>query len=302
MLILASVAVLAQVLALLKLSKKHNSVHNYTDGAGFLPASFCKGVKMTDTVLFEGERLDIVNENIRLIQKKNGLTFGTDAYLLAAFMRTAKNARVLELGGGTGIISLLCASRKKFKEIYIAEIQEDFAELCRRNASINGLDGTVKTLCSDVRDLRAESFGGELDIVFSNPPYMRADSGKRNEHDAKFIARHEVCGGIEDFCAAASRLLKFGGLFYCVYRPDRMCDLLSSMRRHNLEPKRMTFVSADEASSPSMMLVEAKKGGSTGLKMTRPLFLHLCDKDKSGHRSESEDAKKIYESCSFEAF
>lgn len=258
--------------------------------------------KMTDNILFDGERLDNVNENIRLIQKKDGLTFGTDAYLLAAFMRTAKNARAIELGGGTGIISLLCASKDKFKEIYIAEIQEDFALLCERNTALNGLDGKIKTIHADMRDLKVDDLGGELDIVFSNPPYMRADSGKRNEHDAKFIARHEVCGGIDDFCRAAGRLLKFGGLFYCVYRPDRMCDLLAAMKAQRLEPKRITFVCADSESAPSMMLVEAKKGGSTGLKLTRTLFLHKCDKDKSGKRGETEDAKNIYESCSFEYF
>ncbi len=258
--------------------------------------------KMTDKILFEGERLDTVNESIRLIQKENGLTFGTDAYLLAAFMRTAKNARALELGGGTGIISLLCASKRKFKKIYIAEVQEDFALLCKRNAALNGLSGETETICADARDLRAEDFGGELDLVFSNPPYMKVDSGKRNDHDEKFIARHEVCGSIDDFCRAAGRLLKFGGLFYCVYRPDRMCDLLAAMKAQRLEPKRITLVCADPESAPSMMLVEAKKGGSTGLKLTRPLFLHNCDKDKSGKRSESEDAKKIYEKCSFEYF
>ncbi len=257
---------------------------------------------MTDNILFEGERLDFVNENIRLIQKKEGLTFGTDAYLLATFMRASKSAKALELGGGTGIISLLCASKGKFGDIYIAEVQEDFAQLCRRNAELNGLEDTVKTICADVRDLKIDDFGGELDIVFSNPPYMRMDSGKRNEHDAKFIARHEVCGTIDDFCEAAGRLLKFGGLFYCVYRPDRMCDLLAAMRRQKLEPKRLTFVCADSATAPSMMLVEAKKGGSTGLKLTRTLFLHNSDEDKSGKRGETEDAKKIYENCSFEYF
>lgn len=257
---------------------------------------------MTDNILFEGERLDTVNENIRLIQKKDGLTFGTDAYLLAAFMRSAKNARAVELGGGTGIISLLCAVAEKFGKIYIAEIQKDFALLCERNTRLNGLEEKINTVNADVRDLKADDFGGELDIVFSNPPYMRVDSGKRNEHDAKFIARHEVCGSIDSFCEAAGRLLKFGGLFYCVYRPDRMCDLLAAMKKQNLEPKRMTFVCADSESAPSMMLVEAKKGGSSGLKLTRPLFLHNCDRDKSGKRSETEDAKKIYENCSFENF
>ena len=257
---------------------------------------------MIHSILYGGERLDTVNENIRLIQKKDGLTFGTDAYLLAAFMRSSKHARALELGGGTGIISLLCAVAEKFKEIYIAEVQEDFALLCERNAVLNNLSDKIQTVHADVRDLKADVFGGELDIVFSNPPYMRADSGKRNLHDEKFIARHEVCGNIDDFCRAAGRLLKFGGLFYCVYRPDRMCDLLAALKEQKLEPKRITFVCADHESAPSMMLVEAKKGGSTGLKLTRTLFLHNCDKDKSGKRSNTEDAKKIYEKCSFEDF
>ena len=55
------------------------------------------------------ERLDYVNEKITLIQKKNGLTFGTDAFLLAAYIKENKRARAAELGTGTGIISLLCA-------------------------------------------------------------------------------------------------------------------------------------------------------------------------------------------------
>ena len=252
--------------------------------------------------LLEGERLDRVNENLTLIQKKNGLTFGTDAYLLAAFIRSQKSARAAELGGGTGIISLLCASKNKFKEIYTAEVQEEFAELCTRNAELNHMENIVKPICADVRDLRSDDLGGELDAVFSNPPYMRVDSGRRNEHDAKFIARHEVCGSIGDFCAAASRLLKFGGLFYCVYRPDRMTELITALRANNLEAKRITFVCADTATPPSMMLTEAKKGGSPGLRITKNLFLHECDNDKSTHRSQTPEAKRIYDTCSFGDF
>lgn len=246
-------------------------------------------------LIFENEKLTEVNENIKLIQKKNGLTFGTDAFLLASFVKAQKSGIAVELGGGTGIISLLCASREKFKTIYCAEIQKDFADIITRNASLNNLDNKVISICDDVRNLKSASIGCEVDAVFSNPPYMKVDSGKRNDHDEKFIARHEVFGDIGDFCACAKRLLKHGGSFYCVWRPDRLIDLICAMRENNLEPKEMCFVHANTKSAPSMVLIRAKKGASASVVVSEPLFLNLDDNAKM----LTERAKKIYEECNF---
>lgn len=246
-------------------------------------------------IIFENEKLTEVNENIRLIQKKNGLTFGTDAFLLAAYIKAQKSGVAVELGGGTGIISLLCASREKFKTIYCAEIQEDFADIIKRNASLNGLGNKIVTICDDVRNLKSSTVGCEADVVFSNPPYMKADSGKRNDHDEKFIARHEVFGDIGDFCACANRLLKHGGYFYCVWRPNRLIDLICAMRENNLEPKEMCFVHANTKSEPSMVLVRAKKGASASVKVCEPLFLNL----EGDAKTLTQRAKKIYEECNF---
>jgi hypothetical protein len=130
---------------------------------------------------------------------------------------------------------------------------------------------------------------------------MKADSGKRNEHDEKFIARHEICGDINDFCAAAYRILKHGGKFYTVWRPDRLCDLIFALRQNRLEPKIITFVHATKDSEPSMVLIQSTKGGASGSRTTRPLILHESDED--ARRSVlSPDAQIIYESCSFEQF
>lgn len=250
---------------------------------------------MTDITLMDGERADAVNENIQLIQKKDGLTFGTDAFLLASFVKPRPSGRAAELGAGTGIISLLVAAREKFSKIYAFEIQKDFAELSRRNIALNSLDAKVEVVCRDVREIRSQEFG-EFDAVFANPPYMKTDSGKRNTSDYKYIARHEVCGGIEDFCAAAYRLLKHGGKFYAVWRPDRLCDLLYAMRANRLEPKIVTPVAADIESTPSMVLVSGIKGGAPSMELTAPLILYSdCDKQQM-----SERAKKIYETLSFE--
>ena len=127
---------------------------------------------------------------------------------------------------------------------------------------------------------------------------MRTDSGKRNLSDRKYIARHEVCGGIEDFCAAAGRLLKHGGRFYCVWRPDRLSELFAGMRVHRLEPKSAVFVHADGDSEPSSVLVLATKGGAEGMRIMPPLLLHSNDKT-DGARALSPRAERIYETMSF---
>lgn len=252
--------------------------------------------------LLEDERLDEINESLKIIQKKQGLTFGSDTYLLSAFVSAMPNGNAADLGSGTGIASLLCAARGKFKKIYSVEIQREFSELIERNAALNKLDDIITPICADVREIKSAHTGGELDAVFANPPYMRADSGKRNQSDEKYIARHEVFGDIGDFCAAASRLLKFGGLFYCVYRPDRLADLMYALRVSKLEPKVMVFVSSDTKTEPSAVLVRAKKGASSSMKLCRPLILHSeLNKDGSA-RPMTEDAKAIYDTCSFDSF
>lgn len=221
-------------------------------------------------------RYDEVNDHIFLLQRKNGLTFGTDALLLSAYVDgNYKNA--LELGAGTGVISLLLLRREKVKKITALEVQHKFAKITECNAQKNGYSDRMKTLCVDLRDYMAEE---KFEICFSNPPYMRSDSGKPNTYDEKNIARHEVKGSIFDFCQCASKSLKYGGSFCVVYRTDRLSDLFFAMRNNRLEPKRITFVHANQSSMPSMALIEAKLGCSVGLKVTPPLILYTDENNK----------------------
>ena len=255
-----------------------------------------------DIKLLDDERLDKINEELTLIQKKQGLTFGSDTFLLSAFIKEQKHARAADLGSGTGVAALLCAAKGKFKKIYAIEIQKSFCELIERNVELNGLSDAISTVEKDVRDASPTDTDGELDAVFSNPPYMKVGSGKRNEADEKYIARHEVFGGIDDFCSAASRLLKFGGRFYCVYRPDRLSELMAALCKYSLEPKRMTFVHADVEAVPSAVLIEAKKGAAPSLVLTKPLIIHKALDVDGSAREMTDAARKIYDTCSFEGF
>ncbi len=241
--------------------------------------------------LNEGERVDAVNDRLSLIQNGEGLTFGTDALLLAGYI-TGSFGRALELGSGSGIISMLLLTRGKAERIDAVEVQESYAELTRRNAEYNALSDRLTAICADVREYRSDE---EYGCVFTNPPYMKATSGKMNESAKKAIARHELSGDIYDFCSSAARLMKFGGSFYAVYRPDRLADLIDAMRASKIEPKRMTFVHADTAAAPSMVLVEGRRGGRCGLKLTRPLIIYT----ERGHGKYTEDMDYIMEHGNF---
>ena len=246
-----------------------------------------------------------INDGITLTQNKNGLTFGTDAYLLAAFTKTQSfniSGKIMaDLGSGTGIIPLLCAEKKRFDKIYAIELQESFSLLIKKNAMQNSLDDVIFPVCADVRDVKAMTLGQEVDVVVSNPPYMKENAGKRNTFDEKYIARHEVYGEINDFCACAKRILKHGGKFLTVFRPDRLEDLMVALRENNLEPKRQIFVHAHPYAEPSMVLTEAIKGGNAGMRVTRPLFLSNTADDYAKNIL-SDDAKAIYDTCSFAKF
>ena len=247
------------------------------------------------TELLPGERLDHINESLSLIQKTDGLMFGTDAYLLAAYLR-GRHTRVAELGSGTGVITLLALTKGKAETAFAIEAQEDFAALTSRNAEFNGLSHRMITLHADVRNVNENDLGGRVDAVFSNPPYMRAASGRENTVSEKNIARREVLGDIFDFCACAARILKYGGTFYTVYRAERLCDLFEALRKNGLEPKKLTMVHAHSGAEPSMVLVASRLGGNPSLTVTRPLLIYPTAAD----RTYTDEMKMIYDTCSFE--
>ena len=146
-----------------------------------------------------------------------------------------------------------------------------------------------------MRELSYNDLGCEADVIFTNPPYMRAGSGKTNNSSCKSIARHEILGDIYDFCSAAAKNLKHGGLFYAVYRPERMTELFYAMRTAKIEPKKLCLVCPDTCSAPSLILVEGKKGAYPEIRISKPLIMYT----DTAHTCYTEDFAYIYENGSF---
>ena len=123
---------------------------------------------MTD--IRNDERINEINESLRLIEKKNGLVFGTDAYLLAACLPKREKYAAAELGCGTGVVSLLAVARKKCRHVYAFEVQNEFCDLTERNVRLNGFENEITVINKNVRDALPSDTKKEVDVVFTNSP------------------------------------------------------------------------------------------------------------------------------------
>lgn len=198
---------------------------------------------------------------------------GTDTFLLSSLPRLKKGLKVCDLGCGTGLLSLLLLQRRNDIMVTGVELQEKAASLARRAAEENGL-GERLTIChGDLRQTKALFPTGGFDLVVCNPPYYAPDSGKVSASDTLRAARSETTCTLEDACHAAAYLLRWGGEFCLVHKPERLTDVLCAMRAHHMEPKRLRFVCPTASAAPSLILVEGKRGGKSGLTILPPLIL-----------------------------
>lgn len=226
----------------------------------------------------EGERVDDLHRNgYQLIQDPNKFCFGIDAVLLSGFAQVKKGERVLDLGTGTGVIPILLEAKTKGSHFIGLEIQGESVEMARRSVELNGLSEKISIDRGDIKEAVQQYGGSVFDVVTSNPPYMNDGGGLKNENHPKAIARHEILCTLEDVIYNASRVLKPGGRFYMIHRPHRLTDILVTLRQHKLEPKRLRFVHPYMEKEPTMLLVEAIRGGRPMIKVEAPLVIYRQD-------------------------
>lgn len=230
--------------------------------------------------------------NLQILQAENGYRYSLDPVVLARFIKLGHARRVVDLGTGCGILPLLLAKLGDAEELVGVEVQHDLADRAKRNVVFNGLQSRIRILHEDVRAIRNVFPAGCADLVVSNPPYRRPDSGRIAPNDERAMARHELSGGLTDFIAAASWLLKNGGLFAVIYLAERLPELMSAMMMAGLEPKRLRMVHPCQGQSAKMVLLEGRKGGRPGLQVEAPLYVYA---DSGGRRNYSAEVLQMYE-------
>lgn len=213
---------------------------------------------------------------------------GTDSVLLADFVNTASAKRGIDLGCASGAIALLLLAKSDKLHMSGLDIVDAAVELAKENMRENSLEGRSAIIHGDIREHRSLFTAGSFDLVAVNPPYFAAGSGAVSPKSGRDAARGEVQCSLEDIITAAAFLLRTGGSFNMVYRPERLSEAFCCMSRLGLEAKRLRLVCHRAESAPSLVLIEGRRGAKPGLK-TEPLLI-LCNADGS----ESEEYKKIY--------
>jgi tRNA1Val (adenine37-N6)-methyltransferase len=231
---------------------------------------------------------------ILVLQKGKGYRFSVDSPLLADFIQTEEHDELLELGTGSGIISLLL-SIKPFKHITAVEIQGPLVDLARRNVRLNKLEGRITIVHQDLRAFRPVR---RFDVIFSNPPYIKAKQGHLSSREEKSIAKHELKCDIFDIMAKTAELLKKEGRAYFIFPARREQDLRQAAERNDLRMKIVRFVLPRPRSAPHFILYECGFG-SPKENLLPPLVLFdeqgdytLEAKDIFAGRRDAADVQK----------
>ncbi len=224
--------------------------------------------------LKEKERLDDLQlSGLRIIQDPERFCFGMDAVLLSGFVKAKRGDELLDLGTGTGILPLLLSAKPQCGHLTGLEIQEESADMARRSVALNHLEEKISIVTGDLKEAGTIFAPASFDCITCNPPYMIGNHGIQNPEAPKAIARHEILCTFEDVAAAAEKLLKSGGKFFLVHRPFRLAEIIVTLTRHKLEPKRMRLVYPFADKEPNMVLIEAVRGGNSRMTVEAPLIL-----------------------------
>ncbi len=257
---------------------------------------------MTNNLLPDERIDDLQCQGYRIIQNTKGFCFGMDAVLLSDFAKQhiKKDANVLDMGTGTGIIPILLAAKTEAKHITGLDIQPQCVDMATRSVLMNELDNRITIVEGDIKVAGNLFPAASFHAITSNPPYMTQSHGLENPYAPKNISRHEILCNLEDVVKNAARLLVPGGSFFMVHKPFRLAEIFSVLMAYKLEPKRMRLVHPFVDKEPNMVLIEAVRGGKSRITIEPPLVVYergeqLKRYDGEMINQESKYTKEIYD-------
>ena len=203
------------------------------------------------------ESLETVNKEIEI--EDIGLKITEDSLILAKViqkkindMKNFKTGIVLEIGAGQGIISILLSETENIR-IFAIEIQEKIYGYLLENIKRNSLENKIFPVNKDIKEVE-----GEYDIIFSNPPYKKMDSGKLSQKEEELISKYEKKLTLEEVFSNIRRLLKNNGHFFVIVPDDRLNDVFSKVYSNNMN---IVFLQINEYKRKKLIVVHGKKGG-----------------------------------------
>ncbi len=225
------------------------------------------------------ETLDSIGTaGVRVFQRRNGYRFTLDAVLLAHFAATESTtglaSPVLELGAGSGVVSLLLVKQFGLGPVDALELQPAVFARLTRAVALNDCEARVRPVLGDLCRIREFVTGGAYGHVVSNPPFRVADAGVRSPDDERAISKSEVACDAQAVITAARYALAPGGLVSLVYPAARAAEVLGWLAQAKLHPRVLRFVHSRVDAPATRFLVQAVRDRDRGLTVRPPLVVH----------------------------
>lgn len=210
-----------------------------------------------------------------IVQNTQMFNFSLDSVLLPNFVTLNKNIKnILDIGCGNAPIPLIL-STKTNALITGVEIQKDVYDLAVKSVKVNNLENQINIINADINELYNKFETESFDVITCNPPFFKvSEQSNLNKSDYKTIARHEVKLNLDDIFKISKKLLKNNGYVAIVHRPERLLDILESMKKYNIEPKKIQFVYPKIEKEANIVLIEGIKNGNSGLKLLNPIIVY----------------------------
>ena len=214
-------------------------------------------------------------ENLKIYQDTEMFNFSLDSVLLPNFVTiTKKTKRILDIGTGNAVIPMILTT-KTDALIDAVEIQKDVYELGKKSIELNNLQNRINIINQDIKEYSKNMETDTYDVITCNPPFFKVtETSNLNMNDYKTIARHEVKLSLDDIMSIGRKLLKNNGNIAIVHRTDRLIDIITTMRKYNIEPKKIRFIYPKKNTESNIVLVEGTKNGNPGLKILSPIISH----------------------------
>jgi tRNA1Val (adenine37-N6)-methyltransferase len=199
----------------------------------------------------------IWSKEIRVLQPMKGYRFALDAVLLAHFVKTKPDDRLLEIGAGSGVVTILISKLNRFHSVEAIEIQTELADLCRKNFELNEIHGQIHE--TDLKDLSKIFSVASFDQIYSNPPYRKARSGRVNPSTQKAIARHEIKMKMEDLFDCVNIFLNGTGRLTVILPVFRESDFLELTSHYQFHRQQWKYVHSFADAQPAFFLATVGK-------------------------------------------
>jgi len=210
-------------------------------------------------------------KKLTIHQSENAHRFSLDSILLAENIFPKKNNRILDLGCGCGIISILLANKNPDITIVGIDIQESSILIAKQNVLKNKLKGKVNILCKDMRTIKGDTFK-KFHKVVCNPPFRKKNSGRKNTSKTIAIAREEIFCTIDDIMKVSRKVLINLGELIVIYPAERIGEIIIKMNNYNLETKEMIPIYSKNNSNAKWFIIKGRLNAKPGLIVKAPVY------------------------------